>query len=602
MSDFFANSNLLIIVQLIAIGIFIKVVIFPLLENLSLNTKKRIVKQSIPMHEIFFEYNHKNPEDWYAWISKQSSSKQAQAFNNLAQYLDHPPEQFTPVLNDVIRIITAFKKPGTETAIYSLLQRISVPNPPSEFYDYYAKALKSLIELNAQRAGDFLENEYRKHKSNPEYVKRFVYASSFFPSNRLPIKLLCSYLLNTDYLINDRLRLMESMKDKPESFYTISTAIIEKLLENKDIDPLITEFSYIKLLELKDIDQGEFRKFLRIIFNKTWASDHLSTILKNHLSQNANSSINPLSLASVISSIHPINYDSLRIVLDKRHDISEQENLLLDQITEINKFKENASLELGNAINIIDSNQETLPDFLEASFEDFKNFCFNEKYTSFKVLNECSENEHYLLIKRLANQENKKILILSIEGLVKDQTLLDNLETHLKVILNKILYIPGFEKIIKEISSGKDTDNLYRKILNRLKFLTLKSNIPIIVSCNKNLLDLKGIELLNNEKEVPKEEYELKNFSQEKRHSLIKEYLGQLNPDRQVEKSIPGSLYSKTLKKAPLEFTSFLLDYIRLSLLSQGKLFNLEEYETLLDKEEEGTVSIKDLVNKVNLD
>lgn len=602
MSEIFTNSNFLLVAQLIAIGIFIKLVVFPLIENLNLNTKEKTVAATIPLTEIFLEYNHANPEAWYTWICKEKTHKQNQAFQKLVQYFDIPVELFKPVLNDAIRIITAFKKPGTETAIFKLLQRISLPNPPSEYYDYYAKALKSLIELNAERAANFLDGEYRKHHKNPEYVKRFVFASKFFPSNRLPLKLLSNYLLNTEYLINDRLGLLESMKEKPDNFYEIAITILEKLLDNKDIDPLITEYSYINLLKLDKINQKEFSKSLKIFFNKTWVSDHLFSILKTHLITDPSSILNPISLANIIKSINPLNHDSLTDLLSEKYNISDKEIELIQEVELIEKFKKNSKLSLEKTINILDPSHDELPDFLTEQYHDFKDYAFNNKYDAFKMIYGDNEEEKFLLIKKLAQEENKKILVISIDKLIEDQTMLDNLETHLKTILNKILYIPGFEALIKELASKEDTTNIHRKILNRFKFLVLKSNIPILVSCKKEALEAKAKEFLNNEKEIPKQEFELMNFDQKERLRIINESLASLNQERNEtqKKSIATELYQKTQNKSSLNFKHYIFDYFRLSLLSQGKLFTDAEYQVILDSIEE-EVSIKELVAKVNL-
>ena len=600
MSEILTSSNIFLILQLVSIVITIKLIVFPLLKNLTIETHTRSIEPTIPFSEIFLEYDHINPEDWYNWIRKQDSETQAKAFDNLVRYLNISPELFKLVLNDVIRIITAFKRPGAETAIYEFLHKISISDPPKEFYDYYAQALKALIELNPQRAADFLEDEYKRHRKNPEYVKRFVYVSSYFPSDKLPLKFLCHYLLNVEYILEERFKLLNTFKNVPESFYQMAIAILEKLLENKDVDEVITESCFISLLELKDINQKDFLKSLKVLFNKTWVSDHLFAILKNYLIQNADSKINPITLASVISSINPINYDSLKQVLCERYKLSEQEIQLIDSADTINDFLLQSKLELERPINIFDSLQHKLPDFLEEKYIDFKNYCFNDKYNSFKLIYGNNESEKYLLVKKLANEEKKKILVLDIKQLAIDQTLLDNLETHLKVIQNKIVYIPNFEILIKEISSNQDPNSIYRKILNRFKFMALKSNIPILASCNKNSLGAKTDELLADEKEIPKQEYELFNFNQEEQNNSINEYLNQILPERITEKNTPADLYFATKDLSSLNFLGFILNYLKISLLSQGKLFKIDDYQRILDSKED-SISIKDLVAKVKI-
>lgn len=536
-NELFSSSNIFLVIRLLALLAFIKIIVFPLLENHSLDTRKRNNEPTVALSQIFLDYNHKDPEDWHNWIRKQDSRKRKLAFEKLVSYLDLSPELFKPVLNDVINIITSFKSHRVETAIYKLLQRISVPNPPQEFYEYYARALKAFIELNPQKAASFIEIEYGKYQNNPEYVKRFVLVSNFFPSDRLPVKLLCHYLLNINYILEERLKLLKSFKSKPKNLYQIAIAVLEKLLENKDLDPAITESCFISLLEIKEINQKDFLRSIKVLLNKTWVSDHLFDILKNYLIQDSEAKINPVSLASIISSTNPINYDSLKQVLYEKHNISEEEIKLIDSANEINKYSLNAQLKLEQAINIFDSNQETLPSFLEEKYEEFRSFCFNNKYNLFKLVYGNNESEKSLLIQKLANEEKKKLLIINIEQLANDQTLLDNLETHLKVILNKVLYIPNFDLLIKEISSDQKDDSVYTKILNRFRFMALKSNIPVIVSCNKELLDVKSNTMLTDEEEIPKQEYELCNFSPEERHTLINEYLNKLMPERKENRS-----------------------------------------------------------------
>jgi hypothetical protein len=130
--------------------------------------------------------------------------------------------------------------------------------------------------------------------------------------------------------------------------------------------------------------------------------------------------------------------------------------------------------------------------------------------------------------------------------------------------------------------------------------MALKSNIPVLASCNKNSLGAKTDELLADEKEIPKQEYELMNFNQEEQNYSINEFLNEILPERITEKNTSADLYFATKDLSSLNFLGFILNYLKISLLSQGKLFKIDDYQRILDSKED-SISIKDLVAKVKI-
>ncbi len=556
---------------------------------------------SQPLYKVFYGFNHANTNAWVNWIKTQNERQQERAFTRLAEYLQEPPNELGSITVEVIKAVLAFEHEQSYEVLTQLLK-----NTGTKWGQYrvlalfYEETAIAIVKLNPEEAKKFLLNELSAIKkiTDMDGIKSSILtALTHLEDKKDLISTFTSICIDSQQsfqIRNKAILIMEETCEEDE-FYSFIINLFLKIqtaqnLNKDDLD------IYNLILE------HMVRAFAQEKHNKEiW--DLWCKALPNKLV-----GINTAeSLATKIKSPEFI-IDRAKLEYLLKLDIGLKEifiqalaqrfNFSTEELALIKEAEQNQNLLEKYVVRdqIIkiheDFVQHSLPTILEANYTNFANQAQKSKSKMLLITGK-SEIEKIYYAELLAKELKRKFIYLNGSTLILSPDKMNEILPLINDNQSYLIYIENIFEILKDSLNTNQVENNYRieqfnKILYKLQHnpkAIVLTTIPIdLVDIYDNHPELAALI-----KDLPDERFstniDMGAANARFKQKVYSHYEIQLRDNRDFSALKLEELLYKTEDMSPIEFVDYFLQYLRISLLTEGKLLPLGSSENKVEKE-----------------
>lgn len=568
--------------------------------DLSKNNKEEEDSQDneIPLKNVFYEFNHESTKAWLKWIDGQDESKKQFAYDMLVNYLDLPLKKLGAITSDVVKAIVVFKKKeGAFDVLIKLLKKSKDHFSQYKSIDmFYEAAAIGLTKIDHEKAEAFLINELQDTNGATNLIpiqKYLVSALCHLEFNPNLEKCWVRILSNPDYPEATKKELLNSLESKADKIRErvykkiLNEQIDSKISSLSDNDKFIIEEVFYKLRNLitkEDYDEEVWTAMIRAV-----DSTRIGNITNKLLIEMITSDERGLSQNQVLELLDKPNRSMFLEACSKRHKLLETEASILkapikaeDLAFDKTKFNIEKSKKTKSVAHQLLDHYHNLEKIMQTSVGGR----VDKSSTSVSVITGTGESEKLHLLRAYAANKNKSFIYIDIKQLLSSEGMAKEFKNH--IVNNKpcLVYLDKIDKVLG-IDLEKQEANIFKSITRSIKELSVLPSISITANIPYSQEDLSTGKLtllskiINGAGSIFRTIMTIDKPDDNTRGEIIHSYLEKINPKRITNSenfSIDELLeYSSSMNT--LEVTLFLHQYFEISLLANGKLVSIEDFE-----------------------
>lgn len=551
----------------------------------------------IPLKEIFYEYNHESTKAWLKWIDGQDESKKQFAYDMLTDYLDSPLKKLGVITNDVVKAIVVFKKKtGAFEVLAKLLKKSKTYFPQYKSIDlFYEAAAIGLTKIDHEKAEAFLVNELQDSNFNNNLVtvqRYLIRALCHLEFNPNLEKCWVRILTDQSYPQPTKKELLIHLETKADK---IRERIYKKILNEQidsnmsslsENDKFILEEVFLKLKNL--VTKEDYDEDIWDAMSRACDSTRIGKFAVKYLADMITMDEQSLSQNQILELLNKSDRTIFLEACSKRYKLLEAETNMLkvpikaeDISFEKTKFNVEKSKKTKNVAHELLENYHKL----EAALRVDLNGQADKSSNSVSVITGSGENEKLYLLRAFAANQNKAFIYVDVQQLLYSEGIAKEFKNHVANTKPCLVYLDKMHKVL-DVDLEKKEASIFKSITRSIKDLsvlpsiTFTANIPYtqdeLLKSDLNLIAkmITGVGSMYNTIMT------MNKPNDSTREKIIHGYLEKLNPNRITasENFSVDELLEHTAQMDTLEMTLFLHQYFEVSLLANGKLISLEEF------------------------
>ncbi len=590
----FTNFNMIVSIAMIVLTVwFITVNYSKFLENLRLELMAKFSRlfdgpNRQPLYDVFYGLNHSSTEQWVRWIKTQTAKKQDRAFRRLAEYLEEPPKELGLITKEVVKAVKLFEHPNSYGVLLELMTNTRAEwGKYKVLHQFYEDAGLGLMHIDSEQAETFLRQELSKVKHNPDEdsFKSSIIAilSTIEDENRL-IVIFKEIILDTSHSLNIRMQALGKVEGIGEKvFIDLLHQVIESIINNKQVkDYLMFETCFLRLVEnIDDDDDYNWDLVFRCLVSLDFAILAAEILALKIGVPDFMISNKRLFNIMQITKDQPANL--LSHVLKKRFLLSLEEQVIVDTADKVAYLYKHELLP--DKVLSLDENIEkmSVPDFLMDAYKKTDELLSSKTLmTGMRLITGAMETEKYFLVRAVAANLKLPVIFVDIPKLLMSPDKIDEID----ILINKnrpcILFLSNCVPLIQAMDDT--TNKRVVKFWSIIKKLINDSRIKIIATIAVDAIDLRDSspELFEQIKVLPNNIFSSKinvdKYTAKQKQKIFNHYELSIRDDR--ESGLEGfeDILDITEDYSNIKFLNYLLDYMKFSLLTHGKLMPLDEY------------------------
>jgi len=549
-----------------------------------------------PLYKVFYGFNHTNTLAWVKWIKNQSQRQQERAFSRLAEYLQEPPNELGSIAVEVVKAILAFEHDNSYEVLAQLLKNSGEKWGQYKVLNlFYEETAISLIKLNEKEAKKLLLNELSeiKNVSDVDTVKSYILSALANISNKEEISRIFRKII----------------LDKQQNLYIREKAIVI-IKENFEANEFYTFLIklFLRFLSLNNLNQDDFDVYNSILhhsilffndekFNSTiwnlWCKAFKHRVLAEKTAGFIASKIKDPKFAIAREKLQALLELEVKEIF--RDALIQRFNLSKEEIALVKTAEENQNIldHCGNKKQIFETYTPTvnhsLPQILEANYANFSSQV-RKLQNKMLLITGKAKLEKLYFAELLAKELNKKFLYVDADTLLLSPDKMDELMAVIDAGQGYFIYL---ENIFAALVNAIDTEKQYRfdqfnKVLFKMQHST---NTITLASIPIDIVDIydKYPKLASLIKALPNEQFasstDISTANARFKQKVYAAYEIQLQDARDFSALKLEELLYKTEDMSSVAFVNYFLQYLRISLLTEGKLLALNNYEFKVKKE-----------------
>ncbi len=554
-----------------------------------------------PLYKVFYGFDHKNTASWVNWIKTQNLRQQERAFARLADYLQEPPKELGLITLEVVRAVIAFEHTSSYEVLTQLLTNSRIKWGQYKALNcFYEEAAIGIMKLDEALAKKFLLDELSIIKNNPEVdsIKDSILAALTHLTNKID-------LVET---FND------ICLDSQHSFYIRSKAI-STIKENCSDDELLSCLNSIllKFLSKEDFnfnndDLDVYSLALRhtlAFFTQEKYSDEIWELWCQALAHKVLNSITAQTLSTKIkSSDFIISTDKLSHLLKSYPELknifsdalAHRFNLSNEELTLVKETEQNQEIlskykYRDTIIKIYEQNiTHDLPEILESNYNNLAVQTRKLKKQMLLITGR-AEVEKLYLAELLAKELKRTFIYINGAMLMLSPDQMDQTLSHIKDNQNYLIYVENIFKMLNNPNDNLPNNNRLKKFNEVIYKLQSHPKIIILASIPMDLVDLydNHPEIVTQIQSFPNDQFkaniDIGTASARFKQKVYAHYEVKLQDDRDTSAFRFDELIYKTEDLSSVEFLDYFLDYLRTSLLTEGKLLPIGDSDYKGDKQ-----------------
>jgi len=591
-----------ILITILVTGIFWLVISNPnLFNNLSSNQKvEEDYENEIPLKDVFYEFNHESTKAWLKWIDGQDESKKQFAYQLLTDYLELPPKKLGAITSDVVKAIVVFKK---KTDAFDVLARLlkKCRNLYAQFKSidmFYEATAVGLTKINHEKAETFLINELQEANFGEGLVtiqKYLIRAICQLEINPNLEKCWVRIVTSKEYPQATKKELLDFLETKADKirervyFKIFSEQINSNTGKLNENDRFVIEEVFYKLKKL--ITKDDYDEKVWELMSQSCDSDKIGELMIQLLADMIKLEERSLSqnqLLELLNKQGPARQKFIEACSSK-FKLSELElGLLKTPIKQEDLEFEKTTFNIEKSKKTRSITHELLSDYhnLEKIMLHNETGKADKASTSISVLTGTGEKEKLYLLRGFAANRNRSFIYVDLEKLLHSEGIAKEFRNHVANSKPCLVYLDNITNVLN-IDLDKKEASIFKSLTRSIKELSILPSISFTANIPYSTEDLMKSNLTLVSKIINGvgsmyQTIMTKNKPDETvRAKIIQTYLNAIDPAR-VNASEDFSLEELIVHTATmdtLELTLFLHQYFEVSLLANGKLVSLEEFQ-----------------------
>lgn len=561
-------------------------------------TRSTTAKSNHPLGSVFHKFNHDSAATWLAWILRQDINTKEAAFNNLVAHLHGSPKHWGFVTIEVVRAIAKFGKPENIDIIVNFMTQVrklwgtyrSIPL-------YYETASQLLVDLDPYVAKQIFVDELAlTHQADIGYEdkKRILIASLSTLKKGAGADLVLSEIISDKQELHSirtyALFASEALVEEESSnVYRQVAASYLQTTESPLEEPEDLIYDRVADALLEDLrDEQTWKIVIKICLNP-FLSRKILFGLREILASKKNK-FSPERLYTLFS-LPTVDKVETHRALALRYELIEDELMAILEPS-INKNLLNQEY----LLNYDEKPEVIVPKSLEPCYNKLSN-CLSKQASPNEegaevqgggvIIGGDSEFDKLYLIKALAHNRSWSFVYIDLNKILYKNDLdavISLLENTPKPYIAYLVDISPFLGVSKA-----NDDDMTQSLLAKLKKIIERYSVdpmffaaaaaPGDIFDDSGLLKPKFSEIC---RDLLPHAYELESASQEFKLQTLSYYLDKLADNRELANFNIKSFMNGTEHMQNIEFVSFALDYIKVSLLVFGRLISIDQYRNFV--------------------
>ncbi len=544
-----------------------------------------------PLYDVFYGLNHSSTEQWVRWIQTQSEKKQDRAFRRLSEYLEEPPKELGLITKEVVKAVTLFNHEQSYAVLTQLMMNTREKwGQYKVLSQFYEDAGVGIMNIDSEAAEQFLHDELSKVKANADadsIKSNIINVLSRIADEQRLVATFKVIVLDVNHSINIRMQALGRIEACGEKvFLDLLRQVIESILVSRsEKDHLMFETCFLRLIEQVD---DEDKESWNLIFGALGSKEFnvsAAEILASKIGL-PDFLISHKRIFELLKVAQGQPSDLLVKVLEQRYILSEEERVIIDAADEVKKI--NVQNLVPDSVLYVDVNKDDIvvPHFLNDNFKKIEDL-LNAKAAKpgmILVTGEV-EAEKYFLLRAAVSSAEKTLVYANIPKLLMSPGKIDEIESVLNDYKPCVLFLAECTALIQSLDNdaNKRTDKLWA-ILKR--FIN-DSRVKIIATIGKDSVELRDAspEVFERIKTIPNEYFSTKinieKLTAKQKQKIFNYYELRIKDERTSELEGIDEILDETEDYSHIKFLGFLLEYMKLSLLSHGRLIALDDYKSL---------------------
>lgn len=548
-----------------------------------------------PLYKIFYGLHHNSTDAWVRWIKSQNTKKQERAFRRLADHLQEPPKELGLITKEVVHAVVLFEHDES----FEILENLLINSRKKwgafkSLKSFYELAAIGLVEINAIKAEEFLlvELENVASSSDADTLKvGIISAITKLPNENKALDIFRNIVLDYRHSFEVKLKALSLIEEaKNDKFAGFLEEILRQMLASKNsVDFQIFDHLFARFLDSLSSESPErMWDFVTTACIDEVFCDSACNILAEKI-EKANFYIDGDFLIELFSACSDLCATKLTRSLCKRFKITNEEQSILESAEEIINLNSSGALP-ENIIDIKGNESNTkINEFLQEDYLRLEKLIFSKgQKTGIKLITGDSENEKYFLVKAAAANNSKTIISINTKKMILSPDKLEQLESIINEHKPCLIYLNDIQDFLEGIISENRRSI---KLLNICNKYFNDSRVNLVAALNADTANLRDDkpELYSQIKDLSEdifaESIEIESIGAKKRKKIFYHYEMKLDEDREVSIGNFNDLLDLTDGFTSISYLQYLLRYMKLSLLSHGKLIPFSTYNRLVGSE-----------------
>jgi hypothetical protein len=547
-------------------------------------------KASLPLYDILLDYNHRDIDHWYSWLTMQSDFKKQKALNMLIAYLSEPIEYKGLITKDILRILPKFKCESlfefladfSDSALNNWRKNKSIAS-------FYEQSLLSLLKLNPMDASAHILSNLQTIKGDPSREVASKYMISALSKIQSLPELQNAYkeiILDETFNIDFRFETLSLLlANNEENYPTVISSLLREMVNDSVKNFSLFNYCLNAIFESKKLDDNDIQDVLVACFSEHELEGESTRSLLRFL-EDRDFYISQKLMFKLLNAVNPKNYKSIKNALIERLDLSaseykliNEEEAVVDNFNELNSSTYDYQLFKFPEMIQCDS-------YLEDELREISSVIENEAKSCLKIIYGKSKLEKFYLIRIIASRMKRPLLVIDMENILDYRTSLGMLEHSLAQDPNKIVFIKNFKTLIVQMGQARNRKNAMRVFSMMKKYITysrgnliacIEDKLEYLMDYNeafKNFFDEYGSLFIHS--------YTFDVPHIEKKKTIFREMIAKVDGSRTFDLNSFDELEKIVRDFSHFEYMNYLYRFFHDSLLTHKKILSVKKYTHLL--------------------
>lgn len=540
---------------------------------------------------VFYKFNHDDAEEWIKWIKSGDADTKERAFDRIVRYISRDSRQLGSVIKDISRAVLSLEHDASYNVFENLLHRSRKEWGGSKSSSVcYEEASLGLMKINEQEAQELLIQEFNEigeDKEGRTFKRHVLSALSLMKDDEKLTKFYKDVALDYSNEKDLRILTLNLLEDKRDAdlYFNYLVDLIKSFIADgidKHGDMLTVCFErYLETTNSSDKSEEAWK-----VINDFCKQAELAPLIASALAtkiKDKNFKIDEKWLLIIYLGLEEEDKKVLDDVLIYHFTISEKEKELFKIERQYQNFANQLEFDLKANFKDLEPNANfSLYRYVDKLYPAFE-AVVDKHERAIRVITGCASKDKIYMAQQYAIKKHQKTMCINADLLMLSPDLVSRIDKLLSDEY-KLLYFYNCYEFMSKTTDGSN-DPLAKNILALIAKLNMNRDYTLIVSIDKDMQVI--------EKEKPKLAealnkggqfmlvHELGSYDHRDKKEIFADYKSYLKSDRKQEFN-HESLDKHTKGKGCIEFMRYMLEAMTKSLITHGKLLDLDKYDEYL--------------------